>query len=56
MDKPDKPVKQETLDLELPPFEMEFSETYNLTRMSPEKAEAVNKIIEEKIRAKWHKK
>ena len=37
------------------PFEMEFSETYNLTRLPPEEAEAMNKIIEEKMRAKWHK-
>jgi len=37
------------------PCEMEFSETYNLTRLPPEEAEAMNKIIEEKMRAKWHK-
>ena len=30
------------------PFEMEFSETYNLTRLPFEEAEAMNKIIEEK--------
>jgi len=41
---------------EFGPFEMEFSETYNLTRLSPEEAAARNKIIEEKMRAKYHKK
>jgi len=44
----------DTSDWEIKPFEMEFSETYNLTRMSPEVAAARNKIIEEKIRAKYY--
>jgi hypothetical protein len=33
---------------------MKFSETYNLTRLSPEEAAARNKIIEEKMRAKYY--
>ena len=52
----DKSVKSEKQEWESQPFEMAFSETYNLTRLSPEEAEARNKIIEEKIRAKYHKK
>jgi len=52
----DKTVKDETPEIVFKPFEMEFSETYNLTRMSPEEAAAKNKIIEEKIRAKYHLK
>ena len=42
-------------DWENEPFEMEFSETYNLTRLPPEEAERRNKIIEQKIWEKWHK-
>jgi hypothetical protein len=47
-------------NLELPevlrrPFEMKFSETYNLTRISPEEAEIANKIIEQKMWEKYHK-
>jgi len=49
----EKPA-METPELEIKPFEMEFSETYNLTRMSPEEAAIKNKIIEEKIRAKYY--
>jgi len=33
---------------------MKFSETYSLTRMSPEEAAIKNRIIEEKIRAKYY--
>jgi len=46
----------ESHDWENEPFEMEFSETYNLTRLPPDVAAARNKIIEEKIRAKYYKK
>jgi hypothetical protein len=45
----------EISDWEIEPFEMEYSETYNLTRLSPEVAEARNKIIEQKIWEKYHK-
>ena len=41
-------------DWESKPFEMEFSETYNLTRLPPEEAARRNKIIEEKMRARYN--
>jgi len=50
----EKSAKPETSELEFGPFEMKFSETYNLTRLSPEEAAARNKIIEEKMRAKYY--
>ena len=52
----EKPTKPETPEVEFKPFKMEYCETYNLTRLPPDMAEAKNKIIEEKIRAKWYKK
>ena len=52
----ENPATSKTPEIVFKPFEMEFSETYNLTRMSPEEAAAKNKIIEEKIRAKYHLK
>jgi len=54
--KPASSQTSESQDWENEPFEMEFSETYNLTRLPPDVAAARNKIIEEKIRAKYHLK
>ena len=45
----------ETPETMFKPFEMKFSETYNLTRLSPEEAAARNKIIEQKMWEKYHK-
>ena len=55
-EKPTSSQTSESQDWENEPFEMEFSETYNLTRLPPDVAAARNKIIEEKIRAKYYKK
>ena len=51
----ENPTKYETDDWENQPFEMEYSETYNLHRLPPEVAAARNKIIEQKIWEKYHK-
>ena len=55
LEKPTTSENPETHEVVFKPFEMKFSETYNLTRMSPEEAAIKNKIIEQKIWEKYHK-